>query len=337
MLKHSSNIFLTLLLAVVLITASGCANKKALRPYFPVTNLNAEAEWPPHKVNVEWWYASGYLEDEKENLYFYQFTIFHGVKMGLEWFLTHIAVSDYSTGKRYFSDRKYLKNNACSFNEKMITCGGNSLILGDDRIYISAKADDFGYTLKLDIKDPAVWHGQDGIVSMGYPGDPKENSFYYSYPDLNTKGKLILGKPGNEQSEVEVAGETWFDRQWGNFNNTTWNWFSLRFDDGDNIMLFHFPETGHKEGTFISSEDDVEYFSDFSLSADSSLKVGKHDIGLFWDLEVPFKEGNYRIEPLGEDDLNNSRLGIKYWEGLFELLNSKGERVGYCVAEISRR
>ena len=334
MLKHSSNIFLTLLLAVALIIASGCANKKALRPYFPVSNLNDLAEWPPHKVNVEWWYASGYLEDEEQNLYFYQFTIFHGVRFGMEGFITHVAVSDYSEGKRYFSDQDHFKNKTYSFNQRMINCSDNILILGDSKIYISAKADDFSYDLELEAGDPAVWHGEDGIVSMGYPGNPKENSFYYSYPAMPTKGKLVLGK---ERKEVEVTGTTWFDRQWGNFKNITWNWFSLRFDDGDNIMLFHFPDTDHKEGTFINEDNQPEYFTDFSLSADSSLNVGKSEIGLVWDFDIPFKEGKYRIEPLGDNDLNESRLGITYWEGLFELLNSKGERVGYCVAEISRR
>lgn len=326
----------SMFLAGLMVLSIGCANKKQLSPYNPESHLTVEEEWLPHKVKVEWWYASGYLEDENENLYFYQFTIFHGVKMGLEGYITHVAVSDYSNEKRYFSDENHFKKKHHRFNENLINCGNHSIMRYYDHLFLISETDDFDLELKLLPDPPAIWHGEDGIISMGYPDKPGENSFYYSYPAMPTGGKLILREGEGEEREIMVKGKTWFDRQWGNFKNTTWNWFSLRFADGDNIMLFHFPDTDHKEATYIHANKEVEYFDDFISKADSSISVGKSEIGLKWSISIPFKDKEYTIIPLGKDDLNESRLGKTYWEGLFLLLNSSGEKVGYCVAEISR-
>jgi predicted secreted hydrolase len=298
--------------------------------------LTAEEEWLPHKVKVEWWYASGYLKDKEENLYFYQFTIFHGVKMGLEGYITHVAVSDYSNDKRYFSDQNHFKKKYCRFNENIINCGNHSMMRYYDNLFLTSETAYFDLELKLNPDPPVVWHGEDGIISMGYPEKPGENSFYYSYPSMLTTGKLVLRGDQGDEKEITVTGNTWFDRQWGNFKNTTWNWFSLRFADGDNIMLFHFPDTGHKEATYIHANNDVEYFHEFTSKADSSILVGKSEIGLKWSISIPYKDNHYTIIPLGKNDLNESHIGITYWEGLFYLLNADGEEVGYCVAEISR-
>lgn len=289
----------------------------------------------PHNVKAEWWYASGHLEDEEQNLYFYHFTIFHGVKMGIDGFVTHVSVSDYSAGKRYFTEQGPVKKYPCHIETDNLLCGDLLLSRNEDHFSLHALTDDLEFHLYLFPRSSAVWHGTDGIISMGDPGDSRENSFYFSYPGMDTHGTMVFhGESGPVLHQVE--GSSWFDRQWGNFRNTTWDWFSLRFDDGDNIMLFHFPNTGHKEATYIKDNGEVTWFNDFSCRADSSIFQGGSEVGIEWTFDIPYKEGRYRIEPLGNNDLNKSRFGVTYWEGLFRLLNPEGEEVGWSVAEISR-
>ena len=52
------------------------------------------------------------------------------------------------------------------------------------------------------------------------------------------------------------TGTAWFDHQWGNFANVPsashWDWFSCRFDDRTELMLYRFRD-GHMNGTAVDS------------------------------------------------------------------------------------
>jgi predicted secreted hydrolase len=56
-------------------------------------------------------------------------------------------------------------------------------------------------------------------------------------------------------------------------------------------------------------------------------------IGLGWNVTVPFKEKEYEVIPLVEDQFNQAKLSDYYWEGICKVLNSKGELVGYAIIE----
>jgi predicted secreted hydrolase len=129
-----------------------------------------------------------------------------------------------------------------------------------------------------------------------------------------------------------VSGWSWFDRQWGTFQQKGWDWFSLRFFDGDRIMLFCFPKTGHREGTWVRADGTASAIPDFDYSVESWLKRGGQRYGLGWRLELPVNGGNYRVEPLYSKDFNPNPAN-DYWEGLCRLLDENGNLAGYCVAE----
>ena len=66
---------------------------------------------------------------------------------------------------------------------------------------------------------------------------PGNASFYYSYPRLTISGTLTLdGETRN------VSGEGWFDHEWSSSVlaewQSGWDWFSLQFEDGRELMLF---------------------------------------------------------------------------------------------------
>jgi len=50
------------------------------------------------------------------------------------------------------------------------------------------------------------------------------------------------------EKEYKVSGKAWFDKQGGTYTLTSrwtnWEWFSMRFFDGKEIMLFSFPQDG---------------------------------------------------------------------------------------------
>ncbi len=80
---------------------------------------------------------------------------------------------------------------------------------------------------------PAVLQGKAGYSEKS----PGNASFYYSYPRLTISGTLTLdGETRN------VSGEGWFDHEWSSSVlaewQSGWDWFSLQFEDGRELMLF---------------------------------------------------------------------------------------------------
>ena len=107
--------------------------------------------------------------------------------------------------------------------------------------------------LRLESAKPFVIHGENGI-SQKADGVGRA-SHYYSGTRLATNGTLGFG--GKSRS---VHGESWLDREWGSNqlapNQAGWDWFSLQFTDGTELMLYQMRTKGrgldpNSSGTFI--------------------------------------------------------------------------------------
>ena len=65
-------------------------------------------------------------------------------------------------------------------------------------------------------------------------------------------GGIIVN--GRAEESSTFTGTAWFDHQWGNFTNdpsaSHWDWFSCRFDDRTELMLYRFRD-GHASGTAV--------------------------------------------------------------------------------------
>lgn len=91
-----------------------------------------------------------------------------------------------------------------------------------------------GYTLDLNLQttEPAVLHGDNGVIPFG----PLGSSDYYSWTSLLSSGTIIdRGVP------VKVVGLSWMDHQWGAFNLASgagWDWFSIQLANGRQYMLY---------------------------------------------------------------------------------------------------
>src|SRR5216683_4407350 len=90
------------------------------------------------------------------------------------------------------------------------------------------------YTLDLQLQttEPAVLHGDNGVIPFG----PLGSSDYYSWTSLLSSGTVIdHGVP------VKVVGLSWMDHQWGAFNLASgagWDWFSIQLANGRQYMLY---------------------------------------------------------------------------------------------------
>jgi len=323
-----------LVMLVAAVVLSGCAqNKSVYIPYNDGGHKDVVYEWAPHDEGGEWWYITGYASDRNNKLYLYQITIFHGYwAYLLELYGLHLSFTDCSTGQHVFSEDIIFNSDKAYADSRCAVYKDSSICLDKRQIKMAGRSDRLNLDLEGKSAKDATWHGKDGIIVMGHPEKPEERSYYYSFTNLKTKGEIEFRDKKGDWIKVDTTGRAWFDRQWGKFNEKGWEWFSFRFFDDEEIMLFPFPKTGSKEGTYIDRKGNVVPFSNFTYNVKKTANFDGQKIGLGWDVTVPVKEKEYTVVPIVEDQYNRSRLG-DYWEGISKVFNKKGELVGYCIVE----
>ncbi|MCE7748341.1 MAG: carotenoid 1,2-hydratase [Candidatus Heimdallarchaeota archaeon] len=168
-----------------------------------------------------WWYITGYLTDQEniENFYSYQFTIFNLRIFRINFYILHMAFTDFQKRKHLFKQRLSIlkRKNVYGNQDSVVFSPFASLKREKDKLNLSIKNDDFELQLDLNKGKGAFWHADDGVLAMGLPNDPQQRTVYYSYPNMPTTGKMILLNNSKEKTIMNVTGKSWFDRQWGPF------------------------------------------------------------------------------------------------------------------------
>jgi predicted secreted hydrolase len=329
-----------------------------------VVNLQA-AEWRmalpgwqyefprDHRIHsdfkTEWWYFTGRLTDEKGGVFGYQLTFF---RQGLrapadrggttsrfvvdDLKFAHFAVSD--IGRQRFTFQQKLARGAFGeagfAAERLAWVDDWSLeLLADGGFSLRAKNAGIALELKLASSKPWVIHGENG-VSQKADGAGRA-SHYYSATRLAANGTLTIdGKAKN------VSGESWLDREWASNQLTPeqvgWDWFSLQFDDGTELMLYQMRTRGggldpHSSGTFVARDGTTQHLrrEDYQLTPlkewTSKATGGRYPVA--WRLVVPKLDVLMEIRtPLAAQEL--VLKPVVYWEGLIDVA---GKRAGTLV------
>jgi hypothetical protein len=113
--------------------------------------------------------------------------------------------------------------------------------------------------------------GDNGVLRMGVDA-PEETTVYYSYTNMPTTGTMILN--GEKKT---VTGKSWFDKQGGTYHllnrKTHWEWFSVRFFDYEEMMLFTFPQSNYQDGTYIAKDGTASRLIDYKVIPLDFVKV----------------------------------------------------------------
>lgn len=205
---------------------------------------------------VEWWYCTGNLETDRNERFGYQLTFFRygAAPPGTEkewprpasaWrasqiYFAHAAISDIS-GNRHLSrdlaarSALDLSGVAQEHGKTRIHLRNWSAEIGPSDILLDADAGDFGIHLVLMAVKDVVLHGRKGYSMKGTT--PERASCYYSFTRLDTEGELTL-----DGRKVRVHGESWMDHEFSTAplepGIVGWDWFSLQFSDGSEIMFY---------------------------------------------------------------------------------------------------
>ena len=312
--------------------------KPFLIPYREANHGDFDAEWPPHAKVSGWWYATGYLNDsaQPDHLYSYQYTHLRVRLFGFTLTVLQLAFTDFQTGQHHFKQRTAFRESRKFFPDEATVQYPRLARLrrNEQEMTLRVDTDEFGFRLILDKGKGPVWHGENGVLIMGLPEDPRQRTVYYSYPNMPTTGEIRFRTPSGEMKTLQVTGKSWLDRQWGPYDVTNpathWEWFSLRFFDAEEVMLFAFPQHPYYDGTYIDKSGQTRRVRNYEYVHHDMVEVDGFKFTQGWDLYLPgIKEERYVIRPLMDGQVN-----LAYFELLAEILNPSGERVGYCFVEL---
>lgn len=308
--------------------------------------LSFPADHKPHDSIVEWWYFNGHLQDEKGNYYSFMDCFFRVEieKAGIP-FLRHLPLHKVLGNKRHVcfahsvlsdigqqinykdvqnislvSDDSFTKERLfINYINPFILRGfTNSEIAEIDENVFHVKTEHFDLTLKP--KKQPLLSGGNGHITLG-----GEESYYYSITDFETSGVLLI-----DGKRIEVKGESWMDHQWADtpYRHDKWSWFSLKLDNGADIMCCEYGEEIKKD-YFVSISSKLDksvYYDNFVLKPGKKIwqsKLTKAKYPMSWDVEIAEYDAKLHIKSLMPDQ-EMIFLAINYWEGPVEVSGSVG-------------
>jgi predicted secreted hydrolase len=328
---------LFLAVCMIFVSFSASASAGEYRDVEPGRSLKFPEDFFYRKdFRLQWWYFTGHLADAGGREFGYELTFFvagvqkrnYRSKFGVNnIYITHFAVSDIEAKKFYFSDKS--DSGAFDFagaaeNRLKVWVGGDVLEGSTARMHITASDGEKAIDLILTPAKPLVLQGDRGY-SRKSGESPLMASYYFSYTDLKTEGRLSIG-----ERRYAVTGRSWFDREMTSRGlgreEAGWDWFSIQIDGDREIMLYLIRKTGgtisrYSSGTLVYPDGSYRHLSvnDFSVTVLDHYKSEKTGARYpsRWEVSVPSESLTLKITPLIRDQefTAASSTGNYYWEG----------------------
>ncbi len=295
-----------------------------------------------HKNIIEWWYFNGHLKDKKGNRYSFMNCLFQAdlKRVNLPFLrkipfkkyaanflpyvhFAHSTVSDIGAKKNYkelqnislvsrdsFSKEKLFINYIDPFivqgyvNNEIIETAPGSFRLKTDML-----------ELEMTAKKPVLLEQGKGYVTVC-----GRDSFYYSFTDLHTKGKIKINN-----KIIEVEGKAWMDHQWADvpYSKDIWTWFSFQLENGLDIMCAEYRDKTSSTMLvdLIDSKGKCEHFDRLIIKPGKDKwksKDTKAEYPLDWYIEIPDKKITIDAHALMKEQ-EMIYGAINYWEGPLEV------------------
>jgi predicted secreted hydrolase len=298
----------------------------------PETRLSFPEDHFAHpEFRIEWWYVTATLSGEDGRDYGAQWTLFRyrtdPTATGEGWsspqfWMGHAAATSataHHAAERLARDDVGQAGVAAPFEAWIDDWALTSVADPDADPYsamrVTANGDGFAYALELAADAPLVLHGEAGF---SVKSDRGHASHYYSQTDFRAEGHIEI-----DGRRVAVTGHAWLDREWSSqpldADQTGWDWFSLRFDDGARLMVYRLrTDDGARSrtvGTHVSAAHVVTPLEDGAIEMErlGYADVAGRETPVRWRLTVPQLDIDMTTRPLNPASWND--LGVPYWEG----------------------
>jgi predicted secreted hydrolase len=312
-------------------------------------------------ARTEWWYATGWLGTQPEGLHEpthgFQLTFFRS-RTGLaetiesrfaarQLLFAHAAVTDLA-GRRHLHDQRIARWSgragavlgAAAESDGDLRLAGWSLRHDGNRWRARVPARDFGLDLVLEGRQPLLLQGDAGTSRKG--PDEAQASHYTSEPQLAASARLaVLGREG------QARGQAWLDHEWSDEilhpEAVGWDWIGINLFDGGALTAFVLRRRNGSPlwagGSFRAAGGAARPFAPeevrFTPGRRWRSPASGADYPVQWRIETP--AGKFEVRALLDAQELDSRgsTGTIYWEGLSELLDAQGLRVGLGYLEMT--
>ena len=301
---------------------------------------------------TEWWYYTGHLTAKNGRPFGYQLTFFRrGIPrdqvktLPSHWsvtqlYLAHFAVSDLAGERFHYAEHisRAGLGKAGAERDRLHTWidqwSAESPVADPLTQKLRAATGNIGIQLTLSPDKPLTVHGNAGISRKGSASG--QASHYYSFTRLATAGTLSIGA-----EQFDVTGTSWMDHEFGSAdldeNLMGWDWFSVQFDDGTDLMLYRLRRTDGSadpasSGTLVDRDGRTLHLTvkDFTMEPTAfwtSPKTGAR-YPQRWHMVIPSMNLSLDIAPrLADQELTTSRsTQVTYWEGAVQVIGTSQGR-----------
>ncbi|WP_027477177.1 lipocalin-like domain-containing protein [Curvibacter gracilis] len=311
---------------------------------------------------IEWWYVTGSARSG-QRVFGYQVTFFRsrvrGVPKGRSAFVpeqlvfAHAALTDVQ-GKQLWHDQR-------SARAGMGLAGASTQ---DTDVHLhpwsfrrvahnnpadshyEARVQSDAFELNLDFKpsQALLLQGLEGYSQKG----PQATQFsrYYSEPQMSVQGHISLHGQ-RFVLDADTEHRAWLDHEWSDElmapDAQGWDWMGLNFLDGSALMAFRMRDRGGKALWDASTWRDANGKQTITTPGQVQLIPGRRwrspktqaEYPIEWKLVLPGRE--FVVKAVIEDQELDSRAstGAIYWEGLCEVFDLQGRRLGRGYVELT--
>ena len=312
-------------------------------------------------ARTEWWYATGWLAapGETEPRFGFQVTFFrsrtevaadHPSRFAARQLVfAHAALSDLA-GKRLRHDQRIARAGFDIARSDEADTGvalrgwrfdrAGAVDASVYRARIASEAAGFSFELELATTQPLLLQGEAGFSRKG--PQPEQASHYYSQPQLAVRGTLT--REGRSQP---VQGRAWLDHEWSEAilaaDAVGWDWIGINLLDGSALTAFRLRRADGSVlwagGSWRRAGGEVQAFAAdavrFEPGSAWTSPASQARYPIEWRIVTP--AGVFRVRALLADQELDSRAstGAIYWEGLSELLDESGRRLGLGYLEMT--
>lgn len=305
----------------------------------------------------EWWYLTGNLQAEDGQHFAYQLTFFYqaqppgtAVTTQSTWYservwMAHLALTDVAGNKHYAFERFSRENPALAGAQlqpfkvwledwQLGSVSAASVLPWK----LSASTSEAGLALTLSEGKAPVLQGDKGWSKKSATAG--NASYYYSMTRLPTAGEITVA-----DKVYKVSGASWLDREWStsalDADQSGWDWFSLQFDDGQELMYYqlrnndgsvhpyssgNWTDTEARQTSITREEITLEAVSGWTSASGITYTTQ-------WLLR--YRNKTWRIKAVLQNQLMD--LTIPYWEGAVTVQDeSNAAQVGQGFVEMVR-
>jgi predicted secreted hydrolase len=336
----------------LLLAAPACA---VIRPALSLSPI--EMQFPrdhgSHPAfRTEWWYITGHGRSGEREFGF-QVTFFRSRLdatqnmssrfAAKQLVFAHAALTDVQGRKLWHAQRiarEGFEVALAAQEDTRVSLRDWSLERKADVYHARLPAGEFTLDLQFTPTQPVLLQGERGLSRKG--PQPENASYYYSQPQLAVRGSVAL-----RGQRFDLAGKAWLDHEWSDEylhpEAVGWDWIGMNLDDGSALTAFRLRRQDGTAlwdgGSFRSPRSGLYTFSRgevvFSPQRRWTSPVSQATYPIEWIVRTP--ADFYTVNAVIDNQELDSRVstGGIYWEGLSDLFDSNGKKVGRGYLEMT--